>query len=482
MEFSKDTVFLDTIFSNIGSSTYTLKVYNKENEDVSIPFIGLRNGQESNYRLNVDGIAGKEFNNISLLAKDSLFIFIETTESIEDQGQNEFLYTDAITFENTNETKSVELVTLVRDAIFLYPQRLDNGLKETLLLGLDEEQNEIRIEGFFLEEDELNFNNEKPYVIYGYAAVPEGQRLIISEGTRVHFHKDSGILVSPNASIEINGSLSENQTLLENEVIFEGDRLEPEFADVPGQWGTIWITAGSSNNQIEHLTLKNGTVGLLVDGLPEDNNTTLAINNSQLYNNNTSNLWGRTARITAENSVFGGSGSTSLYCNLGGNYDFKHCTIANYWVNGFRNAPALFIDNFVNLNDGSLLSADLEQATFSNCIIDGNRNIELLLATNELNSFQFSFLNCSIQFNDINNDFVQNPLFDFDNLTSYQNIILNSNTDFEDARNNFFFPLISSQILDLGDLDTALSAPIDILGNSRVTTPDLGAYEFITPQ
>ena len=92
------------------------------------------------------------------------------------------------------------------------------------------------------------------------------------------------------------------------------------------------------------------------------------------------------------------------------------------------------------------------------------------------------FLNCSIQFNDINNDFVQNPLFDFDNLTSYQNIILNSNTDFEDARNNFFFPLISSEILDLGDLETALSAPIDILGNSRVMTPDLGAYEFITPQ
>jgi hypothetical protein len=28
--------------------------------------------------------------------------------------------------------------------------------------------------------------------------------------------------------------------LSENEVVFEGDRLEPEYADVPGQWGTIF--------------------------------------------------------------------------------------------------------------------------------------------------------------------------------------------------------------------------------------------------
>jgi hypothetical protein len=37
---------------------------------------------------------------------------------------------------------------------------------------------------------------------------------------------------------------------------FEGDRLEPEYADVPGQWGTIWLTNGSTNNIINHLTIK----------------------------------------------------------------------------------------------------------------------------------------------------------------------------------------------------------------------------------
>ena len=58
LRFSKDTVYLDTVFTNIGSSTYTLKVYNTSNNDISIPKIKLQEGQNSNYRLNVDGMTG----------------------------------------------------------------------------------------------------------------------------------------------------------------------------------------------------------------------------------------------------------------------------------------------------------------------------------------------------------------------------------------------------------------------------------------
>ena len=65
LEFSKDTVFLDTIFSNIGSSTYSLKVYNPTGDDLEVPSIRLQQGLQSSYRLNVDGVAGKEFQNIT---------------------------------------------------------------------------------------------------------------------------------------------------------------------------------------------------------------------------------------------------------------------------------------------------------------------------------------------------------------------------------------------------------------------------------
>ena len=44
LAFSKDTVFLDTVFTNIGSSTYNLKVYNKSSDAITIPSISLENG------------------------------------------------------------------------------------------------------------------------------------------------------------------------------------------------------------------------------------------------------------------------------------------------------------------------------------------------------------------------------------------------------------------------------------------------------
>ena len=96
LEFSKDTVYLDTIFSNIGSSTYNLKVYNRSDEDINIPTLRLAQGEASSYRLNVDGMPGKVFENVQVLAKDSIFIFIETTFDINNLPTNpkDFLYTD----------------------------------------------------------------------------------------------------------------------------------------------------------------------------------------------------------------------------------------------------------------------------------------------------------------------------------------------------------------------------------------------------
>src|SRR5690554_2480744 len=111
LEFAKDTIYLDTVFTNIGSSTYNLKVYNRSNDDIVIPTIRLENGENSFYRMNVDGSTGLEgnqegkfFENVELLAKDSLFIFIETTIDISTLSplNHQFLYTDRILFDSGN--------------------------------------------------------------------------------------------------------------------------------------------------------------------------------------------------------------------------------------------------------------------------------------------------------------------------------------------------------------------------------------------
>ncbi len=477
LEFSKDTVFLDTVFTNIGSSTYSLKVYNRSKNDIEIPSIRLGEGNASKYRLNVDGVAGTDFANIPLFARDSLFIFIETTYDIAPSNLNEFLYIDELLFDSGANEQKIPLVTLVKDAAFLYPSTLADGSKETLLLGLDEEGNELRIEGFVLSDAELTFTNEKPYVIYGYAAVAENKTLTIEAGTRVHFHENSGILIGTGGSININGTLSADQELLENEVIFEGDRLEPEFSDVPGQWGTVWLAPGSIENVISYLTLKNATVGLLVEGNPITSLPTLTISNSQLYNSATINLWSRNSSVNAENLVLGNAGISSLYCNLGGSYSFVHSTFANYWSNGFRTGPAVKIDNFQSNGSGEVIGSDLVAADFKNCIIDGNSGIELGLNSDEMFAFDFSFSFSLLKFIDNQGQYTNDPLYDFDNGALYNSIFFNGFPDFLDTAKNDFRIGTNSEAIGKGDLNTAQQVPLDLLGMDRTTDPALGAYQ-----
>ncbi|WP_421809554.1 choice-of-anchor Q domain-containing protein [Flagellimonas sp.] len=473
LAFSKDTVFLDTVFTNIGSSTYTLKVYNRSQQDILIPYVGLETGQNSSYRLNVDGMAGKEFNNVPLLAKDSLFVFIETTFDITQTTLNEFLYTEGLLFGNGGSTQRVELVTLVKDAVFLYPATRSDGTKETLVLGQDDAGNDITVEGFFLEPDQLDFTNEKPYVIYGYAAVPDGNVLTVQPGARVHFHNRSGILVNEGATLHINGALSEDPTALENEVIFEGDRLEPGYADVPGQWGTLWIREGSTGNSIDHLTLKNATVGLRVEGDGILDTPTLHVRNTQIYNSQEHNLWATAAHIQAQNTVLGGAGSSSLYIDLGGQYRFVHSTLANYWNHGFRSGTTLSLANFANG-----MAKDLQQADFINCIVAGSLSLELALLQDSSVDFNFGFDHCLLQFNDNNDQFGENPLYNFGNTDLYRNIVLNQEPNFFNPSKNQLTIHDNSAAIDKGDPDASLSVPADILGMDRTQNPDLGAYEF----
>ncbi len=491
LEFSKDTVYLDTVFTNIGSSTYNLKVYNRSDEDITIPSVGLSRGEASNYRLNIDGNAGKLFTNVEILAKDSLFVFVETTIDIENETtlEDQFLYTDKIEFDSGVNLQEVDLVTLVKNAIFIYPDR-DNttGIIETLTLTVNGEQIETEIQGRELLPEELTFTNEVPYVIYGYAAVPGGETLTIDAGARVHFHANSGLLVSEAASLQVNGELSTDPELLENEVIFEGDRLEPGFAEIPGQWGTIWLFENSENNIISHATIKNGTVGILSDSNADAATDKLTITNTQIYNSSNYGILGRNTSINAKNLVINNSGQVSFAATLGGKYNVTHSTIANYWNNSFRQFPALLINNFVVDGNGTALLTDLTEANFNNCIIYGNDNPEFLVDELQDNdnttpplSFNFKFTNCLIRFQDNNNDF-SGDNYDFDNENLYLENIFNGDPNFRDSSENDLIIGESSSAKEQGDPSFVSQIPSDILGVNRPTSPkpDIGAYQHTT--
>ena len=479
LEFSRDTVYLDTVFTNIGSSTYNLKVYNRSNEDINIPTIRLEQGESSNYRLNVDGIPGKTFENIQILAKDSIFIFIETTIDITNfpNPDNAFLYTDKIQFDSGGNQQNVDLVTLIQDAVFLFPEQFKDGTIETLNLGVDNEGEDILIEGFFLEDDELIFTNEKPYVIYGYAAVPPNKTLTIDAGARVHFHANSGILVSNEGTMIVNGTPSTDPELLENEVIFEGDRLEPSFSDIPGQWGTIWLTQGSTDHEFNYTTIKNSIVGILMDS--NDGDLTLTLKNVQIYNSSNVGLLARTGDIFGENMVINNSGQVSLSCSLGGRYIFNHSTFGNYWINSFRLLPSVLIDNFLQVSETEIIVEDLIQADFTNCIIYVNEPREIGLFEDPSALFNFNFRNCLIKFEDPNGDFSDIPNYDFSNDALYTDSIFNIDPVFLNTEMNDFNIETGTSGAD-GIGIPNIGPLLDLNGTTRSTSaPDAGAYESI---
>lgn len=478
LEFSKDTVYLDTVFTNIGSSTYNLKVFNKSDDDILIPSLKLGLGTASEYRLNVDGIAGKQFENVELLAKDSMFVFVETTIDINNlpTSNDEFLYTDIIEFGDGTDIQKVHLVTLVKDAVFIYPDKNNTtGIIETLTLTIDGEEVETEIKGRYLEPDEYTFNNVKPYVIYGYAAVPENENLSIEAGARVHFHADSGIIVTENSSINVNGELSTDQEAMENEVVFESDRLEPLFENIPGQWGTIWLLDGSLNNTFNYATIKNATVGILSDGNQDEMNDKLTITNSQIYNSSAFGILGRATSIMAENLVINNSGQSSFAGTIGGKYNFTHCTIANYWNNSFRQFPSVLINNFL-IGEDAIVVNDLTEANFNNCIISGNDNPELLIEKEDGTDFSFKFTNCLIRFEDLNNSFTQDE-YDFTNSSLYENCIFNELPNFLDPETNQLIIGEESAANNQGNSIYANQVPLDILNYDRTSSPDLGAYQ-----
>ncbi len=485
LEFSKDTVYLDTVFTNIGSSTYTLKVYNKSDKNISIPSIRLNKGLNSKYRLMVDGMPGKEFSNIEMLAKDSMFVFIEVTSDVASANPTDFLYTDFIEFGIGANLQKVELVTLIQDAYFIYPQRTPNGNGgfnyEEINLGDDE--NPIPIRASILNENdpingnELIWNNSKPYVIYGYAVVPPSKTLTVQAGARIHFHADSGIIVANNASLAVNGEPSDTEAL-EKEVIFEGDRLEPDFSEVPGQWGTIWLTNGSHSNVLTNLTIKNAVIGLYVNGNDGTNSVNTTLNNVQIYNCSNIGLYATTGFVDGKNVVINNCGQASFQGSFGGSYEFTHCTFANYWPAPNQTCVALSNDKINNT------PTPLTKANFNNCIFYGSSNLGIS-HKNEGGTFNFKYTNCLIKFIDTNNQFANDTLYNFSNASLFENCIRASNStqnkpDFKNPSKNQL--IIGSESAAKGTANPSFSmGTFDILNKPRNTVSgyDMGAYNFI---
>jgi len=466
----KDTVFLDSVFTNIASHTYRFKIYNTSNNDITINKIYLENGNQSYYRLNVDGDAGKSFEDVLIHAKDSVFVFVEVTADINQLSNP--VYEEKLFVEDAVKTEEVLLTAFVKDAYFYYPQRFPDGSKETLVLYTDPDTGETtEVYGFFLNGD-TTFTDDKPIVIYGHMAVPQGHTLTIEQGAHLYFHFNSGLIVWEDATLKVNGVLG-------NEVIFEDDRMEPDFENKPGMWNYIWLRENSKNNEINYAIIKNAEVGIVA--YPTNNtNPVLNIKNTQIYNHTLVGIYGIATSIKGENLVFNNFGMSAVSLQLGGDYEFKHCTFANY-AGGVRNekSGAVYVSNYIKTQDETIV-ADLQNFKLSNSIVYGSSSIEFFLDKDPNALFNYEIKNSLIKFNDPQNNFDNVPEVNFSDTNHYQNIILNQDPVFQDPAENKLLIGDTSPCINQGDLIIAQTVPLDLLEIDRIQAPDLGAYQHIT--
>jgi len=452
LSFSSDTISFDTIFSSIGSITKTLTVYNYNNFDIRTN-INLSGISSAHFRINIDGKPGNNQNNIDIPSNDSLFIFIEVT--IDPSNINTpYILSDSLIF-NTGESKQrISLIAWGQDAYFHTADTF--GL---IINGIDT----TRFYYHLLDCSEP-WTNDKPHVVYGYAIINPGDILTINEGCNIYLHNNSGILVGNPFSNSLGGSIKINGTL-GNEVTLQGDRLDSWYKDMPGQWDRIWLMPGSINNEINYAIIKNGNIGIHADTV-FNNNPTLEISNTIIKNMSGIGILGQGANIVANNTVISRCGQYAVACNIGGKYNFSHCTFANYWSYSNRNTPSILLNNYYESSDGEIYIRDLEEANFINCIIDGSLSTEISFQQENSGIFNYKFDHCLLKIDptiDTNNDY-------------YHNTIINQAPKFSDKLVDDFNITSSSPVINTGNI--IFDGTTDINGNIR-TNADIGAYEFI---
>lgn len=448
--FSNDSVIFDTVFTTLGSATQQLMVYNTSGSRISISSIRLVSGESSPYRINVDGEAGYFFENIEIEGGDSLYIFVKVTIDPNDLNNPFVVEDDILFFTNSNE-QSIKLVSWGQNANYIVADQVVAGFPK------------FKIVADSLET--VHWTNEKPYVVYGYALINSYGRLIIDEGTKVHFHKNSGLWAYSDGVLKVNGSI-------DNPVYFQGDRLEAFYSDLPGQWDRIWLMEAQpgENHEISNAIIQNGFIGLQVESFLRPAENLVKLHNVTIQNMQGIGLFSRVYNVQSDNTVIANCGAYCLAATGGGYYDFKQTTMANYWAYSVRNTPAVYLNNFLLDSLEQPVPIPI-QFSMGNSIIYGNNNNEFQteMVAGADSAYFLTFVNLKTELNTTNPE-------------NFNMIQKNEDPLFLDYKENDYRLDSLSPARKIGDTQIASGVPFDIVGTQRTVEPDLGAYQFVPGQ
>ena len=336
LTFSTDTLRFDTVFTDLGTPTARLKVFNRASKSLNISSIRMRT-DDGVFTMNVDGMSGKVFENVEIRANDSIFVFVECLIG-ENNDPHPFKVEGMMDF-------------------------VTNGVTQTVTLEAYG-QNVRRLRNVTLDSD-ITFNDEMPYVVFDTLRVAEGATLTLGPGTRLYFH-DKGMLQVDGRLLALGapGKM----------VNMRGDRLDDVLPDtgyeiLAGQWQGVRFGAGSFGNRMEYVEMQSTVEGVVVDSCGITDRDKLTLVNSWLHNSQGNVLRSAHARVDAYGCCFSDAGEAVVWLR-GGSHQFVQCTMANYYLFAISPESILTLSH-LSREDSSGISNPLMKADFNNCIIYG---------------------------------------------------------------------------------------------------------------
>lgn len=359
LSFSVDTVKLDTVFSNVPTTTRSFWVYNRSDHGIRCSTVALESGNQTGFRVNVDGTylgqtAGYQSRDVEIRKGDSIRVFVELTSHNQ--------YTD--------------VPNLVEDNLVF---TLQNGVRQKVNLNAFSWDADLLRDVFIPKGKDSLLVSRKPVVVYGGMVVDSMATLRIGAGTVLYFHENAGLDVY--GTLRVEGDET-------SEVTLRGDRLDRMFDYLPydrtpGQWQGIHLMASSFGNVIQHADIHSAYTGIRIDS-SDVSREKLLLRNSTIHNSQGDGIHLEYAKIRVENSQLTNALGHVLYA-CGGNVEVNQCTMAQFYPFDARRESAIG------------MVAPIYQMDVKNSIVTGYGGDEVLWTPIEGKEMNFMFDHCVLR-------------------------------------------------------------------------------------
>lgn len=441
----RDTITLDTAFSNVPTPMRTFWVYNHSGKNLRCKSVVLSGGNQTGFRVNVDGAylsdkQGYQVSGIEIRNNDSARVAVELTSAY-------------------NREKEAQLV---EDKLVFV---LESGVRLPIVLrGYSWDAQLMR--GLRIQRD-TTLSGDKPLVFYAPIIVEQGAQLTLAAGTTLYFHD--------NAGIDVLGSLL-SQGRQGREVILRGDRLDHMFNYLPydrtaGRWQGIHFRASSYGNELTYTDIHSAYNGIVCDSSNVSslklNLSNCTVHNCQGYGIKSTDTW-----IQLNNCQLSNTLHDCLYV-LGGRLEANQCTLAQFYPFSTQRGAAFHLSNSVNGVSHPLLLSKVQNSLitgYADDVFKGQRVDSV--------AFNYEFVD----------DVMRTPQLTTEDSVHFVRVIFENTKDTANYGQKHFMNIdanllkydfrLAKQSTAISKANVSTALPTDRNGNSRDNHPDIGAFEW----